>query len=103
MKEEKKSNKQPVSEDSKIPKKIDPPKPILRTDTLTSAKEKVSEIFNGWKNVVFPNEHVEQIAKARVSICGTCEHNVKSRCMKCGCPLVAKTRSMKSHCPLNKW
>ena len=103
MKEEKKSNKQPVSEDSKIPKKIDPPKPILRTDTLTSAKEKVSEIFNGWKNVVFPNEHVEQIAKARVSICGTCEHNVKSRCMKCGCPLIAKTRSMQSHCPLKKW
>ena len=29
------------------------------------AASKLSEIFNGWKNVVFPNEHVEMIAKAR--------------------------------------
>ncbi len=104
MEEEKKPSKQQsVPGVPKPPKKIDPPKPILRTDTITTAKQKVSEIFNGWKNVVFPNEHVEQIAKARASICGTCEHNVKSRCMKCGCPLIAKTRSMKSNCPLNKW
>jgi hypothetical protein len=64
---------------------------------------KISEIFNGWKNVVFPNEHVENIAKARAKICSQCEHNVKNRCKKCGCPLIAKTRSMQSHCPLKKW
>jgi hypothetical protein len=64
---------------------------------------KMSEILNGWKNVVFPNKHTEQIAKARASICATCEHNVKSRCKKCGCPLIAKTRSMHSHCPLKLW
>jgi hypothetical protein len=68
-----------------------------------SAAAKVSEIFNGWKNVVFPNEYVEKIAKARAEICGTCEFNVRSRCKKCGCPLIAKTRSMQSHCPLKKW
>ncbi len=67
------------------------------------AAAKLSEIFNGWKNVVFPNEHVEQIAKARASICSTCEFNVKNKCKKCGCPLIAKTRSMQSHCPLKKW
>tara|TARA_R110000796_G_scaffold83590_2_gene182762 strand:+ start:503 stop:754 length:252 start_codon:yes stop_codon:yes gene_type:complete len=77
--------------------------PKTNKTLVTSAAAKVSEIFDGWKNVVFPNEHVEQIAKARVAICGECEFNVKSRCAKCGCPLVAKTRSMKSHCPLNKW
>ena len=44
---------------------------------------KISEIFNGWKNVVFPNEHIEKIAKARAAICATCEYNVKSRCKKC--------------------
>ena len=64
---------------------------------------KISEIFNGWKNVVFPNEHVENIAKARASICAGCEYNIKNRCKKCGCPLIAKTRSMESHCPLKKW
>ena len=67
------------------------------------AAAKLSEIYNGWKNVVFPNENVEKIAKARASICSGCEHNVKSRCKKCGCPLVAKTRSMQSHCPIKKW
>ena len=67
------------------------------------AAAKLSEIFNGWKNVVFPNENVEKIAKARASICADCEYNVISRCKKCGCPLIAKTRSMQSHCPLKKW
>ena len=64
---------------------------------------KISEIFNGWKNVVFPNEEVERTAKVRAAICAQCEYNVKSRCKKCGCPLVAKTRSMQSSCPLKKW
>ena len=82
-------------------KPINQPQPAM--DKVTSAAAKVSEIFNGWKNVVFPNAHVEQIAKARASICGDCAFNVRSKCSKCGCPLVAKTRSMKSHCPLNKW
>ena len=67
------------------------------------AAAKLSEIFNGWKNVVFPNENVEKIAKARASICADCEYNVKSRCKKCRSPLIAKTRSMQSHCPLKKW
>ena len=68
-----------------------------------SVTGKMSEILEGWKNVVFPNEHVEQIAKARANMCAGCEFNVKSRCTKCGCPLVAKTRSMQSHCPIKKW
>jgi|TARA_X000001388_G_C2194051_1_gene108672 hypothetical protein len=74
-----------------------------KKNNLSGAASKLSEIYNGWKNVVFPNEHIEKIAKARASICAGCEHNVKSRCRKCGCPLVAKTRSMQSHCPLKKW
>tara|TARA_R100000951_G_scaffold66458_2_gene56199 strand:+ start:816 stop:1133 length:318 start_codon:yes stop_codon:yes gene_type:complete len=64
---------------------------------------KISEIFNGWKNVVFPNDEVERIAKVRAAVCAQCEYNVKSRCQKCGCPLVAKTRSLQSDCPLKKW
>jgi len=75
----------------------------MAQDDKRSPASKVAEIFNGWKNVVFPNPHVEKIAKARVEICGECEHNVRNRCKQCGCPLVAKTRSMQSHCPLKKW
>ena len=75
----------------------------MEEEEKKSVKGKMSEILEGWKNVVFPNEHVEQIAKARAGICAGCEFNVKSRCTKCGCPLVAKTRSMQSHCPIKKW
>jgi len=75
----------------------------MEEEKKSSVAGKMSEILNEWKNVVFPNEHVEQIAKARASICSGCEFNVKNRCTKCGCPLIAKTRSMQSHCPLKKW
>ena len=75
----------------------------MEEEEKKGAASKMSEILSGWKNVVFPNEHVEQIAKARAKICSTCEHNVNNRCKKCGCPLIAKTRSMESHCPLKKW
>ena len=37
------------------------------TEEKKGAAAKMSEILNGWKNVVFPNEHVEKIAKARMT------------------------------------
>ena len=75
----------------------------MENEENKSPGDKIKEIFNGWKNVVFPNPQVEQIAKARAAICSKCEFNVRSRCKKCGCPLIAKTRAMQSHCPLKKW
>ena len=51
----------------------------MEEEKKSSVAGKMSEILNGWKNVVFPNEHVEQIAKARASICSGCEFNVKNR------------------------
>ena len=75
----------------------------MEEEEKKGAKAKMSEILDGWKNVVFPNEHVEKIAEARANICAGCEFNIKSRCKKCGCPLVAKTRAMQSHCPIKKW
>lgn len=64
---------------------------------------KINEIIEGWKNVVFPNNYTENVAYNRASICGRCEHYDKGKCKKCGCNLVAKTRSMKAECPINKW
>lgn len=64
---------------------------------------KVNEIIEGWKNVVFPNEEVERIAKNRAAICFICPNNVNGKCNKCGCNLSAKIRSPKSKCPDNKW
>jgi len=48
---------------------------------------------------------VEKIAKSRANICAKCDSNVNNTCKECGCPLYAKTRSMRetNKCDLNKW
>jgi len=76
----------------------------------------IKNILEGWKNVVWKNPKVEEVAKNRLEICGTCELNVDGVCSKkkeiqykgelrrgCGCPLRAKLRSMDEECPLGKW
>ena len=69
-------------------------------------------IIEGWKNNILRNDsNVEDIAKKRMSICNDCEHHSKNHntirpdehCTYCGCTLAAKTRSMGSKCPINKW
>lgn len=72
---------------------------------------KAREIFDGWKNVIFPNKEIERLAKGRMLICNTCEHNSKFHstirpdihCVACGCPLISKTKSPHSFCPKGKW
>jgi hypothetical protein len=72
---------------------------------------KLNEIATGWANIVLKPKHVERIAKARMNICSTCEWNSRFHssvrpdvhCVKCGCTLVAKVRSMESECPIAKW
>jgi hypothetical protein len=68
-------------------------------------KEKLAEIQDGWSNWIWKNEEVEEIAKQRATVCSKCDSNVANTCKECGCPLFAKTRSMKdtNSCPLNKW
>ena len=67
----------------------------------------LSEIYEGWKNLVFKNKKIEALAISRLLICGQCEVRTEGYCDKvkggCGCPLKAKTRSPKSKCPLKKW
>ena len=70
---------------------------------MDEAQQKLHEIISGWKNLIVRNPHTERVHKSRALICSKCEHNIKSICKKCGCPLVAKTRSPESVCPLNKW
>ena len=70
-----------------------------------SKKDKLEEILNGWGNWLFKTPEVEEIARERVEICVECPSNKGSTCGECGCPLFAKTRSMKetNKCPLGKW
>lgn len=68
-----------------------------------SVKSKFNEIVSGWKNVVFKTPEIEEMAHKRALICAACPHNVDRVCQECGCPLVAKTRSPESKCPMKKW
>lgn len=67
--------------------------------------DKFNEIISGWKNYMFKSESVEKVAKERLKICVSCIelNNETNRCKKCGCPISAKVRSLKSKCPLNNW
>ena len=67
--------------------------------------EKLAEIQDGWKHVIFKNDEVEMLAFKRASICAGCDKNINNVCAECGCILIAKTRSIKetNKCPLNKW
>jgi hypothetical protein len=80
---------------------------------------KLQEMYEGWKNFLIPDEEmkpvIEKISKARLNICNTCEYdslNVLNKeqslrfdrhCTHCGCTLAAKTRSLISSCPIDKW
>lgn len=64
----------------------------------------LEEIYCGWKNYVFPNKDIEELAKKRVVICVDCPKlKLNKICSSCGCYIPSKTRSPRSRCPLNKW
>ena len=66
----------------------------------------LSEIYEGWKNLAFPNPQVEIEAKRRIAICvgNQCKKFKSNKsCALCGCYMPAKVRSLKSHCWLKKW
>jgi hypothetical protein len=67
--------------------------------------DKLQEIYNGWKNYVFPNKKIEELAKNRAQICVKCSdlNTTKNTCKICGCYIPAKVRSERSKCPKKKW
>ena len=70
---------------------------------MDNSKQKLKNIISGWKNTIIRNPLVEQICENRATICSKCKYNVRNICKKCGCPLIAKTRSKLPSCPLKKW
>lgn len=65
---------------------------------------KVSEIVKGWKNYMFPNKDVEELATERMEICITCDKlSNRNYCGICGCYMPTKVRSVKSKCGDKKW
>jgi hypothetical protein len=82
--------------------------------------KKFKEIVEGWRNYIFEDPKVEEIAKKRAAACSICPHAVMGswnqkmpdktiqvikgmKCSLCGCPLSAKCRSLDSECPILKW
>lgn len=85
-------------------------------------KFSIKHIIEGIGNSIFVKDEVEKIAKARYEICSTCPKNSKNKdeeffdpgkyysslrpdehCSGCACNLHAKTRSLHTSCPLDKW
>ena len=64
-------------------------------------------IIEGWKGVMSGKGFNIAEAQRRATICASCPHvRIPLQipiCSKCGCPLSAKTKSMKSSCPINNW
>lgn len=69
--------------------------------------KKVKEIYEGWKNLLIPDEEIEMIAKTRIDICNACpfkqEMLLIDCCSLCHCPIVSKARSLDSECPKGFW
>jgi hypothetical protein len=86
------------------------------------------EIYNGWKNAVLQNTdkvpaELKQISEERLQICQSCPQLKEQSyiaqyieswvlpvgqmnnyyCGACGCPIVQKSFSLESNCPLGKW
>jgi len=74
-----------------------------------SLLNKAEEIAEGYTNLVksklgLSSAQDEKIFKARREICDACSfRSAMDRCLKCRCPLAAKTRSLKSKCPEKLW
>lgn len=73
-----------------------------------------SKIWEGLKNKIFRDEHVEAIYLDRRAVCDGCDHKdiegvncavpgTKPCCTLCGCSLSLKLRSLSSECPDGKW
>ena len=46
----------------------------------------------------------EDVLKLRWDLCAGCEHLTEDlRCLKCGCPMMAKHKLAHAKCPIGKW
>ena len=83
-------------------------KSLVRRENV-GIKSKASEIASGYKNLLksklgLSSQLDEALFTARREICDACEFkSALDRCLKCGCPLAAKTKSYTSECPEKHW
>ena len=67
----------------------------------------IKDVLEGWTNALIKDEEIEIIAEERLKICNECPYKKTvlkvEICSKCHCPLISKTRSKETKCPLHKW
>jgi len=63
----------------------------------------IGDIIQAYKNVVTGTN--KELADARMKICKPCIFYISltSQCLRCGCPMIAKSTLKKKQCPLGKW
>lgn len=66
----------------------------------------IKYIIQGWINVVLDlisDLKYKKYFNERMEICNECTHNKHNICSLCHCPLISKTKSEDSSCPLKYW
>jgi len=61
---------------------------------------KLKSILTGWRNVIWPDPIVEEIALQRAEVCAGCDLNDDNWCKDCKCYIPAKARSLAERCIL---
>ena len=65
----------------------------------------MSNIIEKAKNGLASHFIKAEISDERLNICKSCEEfeHTLSRCKKCGCFMIAKTKVARARCPIGKW
>jgi hypothetical protein len=64
----------------------------------------IKQIYEGYKNLIWKKEYVEEHAASREFVCSRCYNYTEHRfCDSCGCYVPAKSRCLDCDCPLGKW
>jgi hypothetical protein len=65
---------------------------------LETTKDVLSQLIKRGTLVATESE-----TSQRLTICQSCEYRTETKCNKCGCNLLIKTRLQAAKCPLKKW
>lgn len=69
----------------------------------------IKNIAEGWTNYILNRQN--EVSASRMEECNKCDYistkhetnRPDVHCIKCGCTLAAKTRSLESECPIGLW
>lgn len=70
---------------------------------LSRVIEPIRVGLDGGKNTLARDTDIERLAESRLAACTDCKHQRAMICGRCGCPLLAKTRSLEASCPAARW